>query len=103
VFSHDCDFTQRVGRYLYERRQNGLLVKSALCDGFNGAILTPRILYNPTAPLLSDLPLATRASGSSVFPQASRRHTFKLIHQADPPLAILQKTKKWIDTKLLDN
>jgi RES domain len=31
-------FTQQVGRYLAERAQNGLLVKSARCEGTNAAI-----------------------------------------------------------------
>jgi hypothetical protein len=37
-------FTQRVGRYLKDQGQNGLLVKSARCDGTNAAILRQQVL-----------------------------------------------------------
>ena len=37
-------FTQRVGRYIHEQDQNGLLVKSARCEGVNGAIFKPERL-----------------------------------------------------------
>lgn len=40
-------FTHQVGRYLHEQRQNGLLVKSARCDGMSCAILNPDVLSNP--------------------------------------------------------
>lgn len=39
-------FTHQVGEYLHAQRQNGLLVKSARCDGINAAILNPDILSN---------------------------------------------------------
>jgi RES domain len=34
-------FTQALGRYLVEQRQNGLLFPSARCEGVNAAVLTP--------------------------------------------------------------
>jgi RES domain len=37
-------FTHRVGRYMYEQGQNGLLVRSARCDGVNAAIFKPERL-----------------------------------------------------------
>lgn len=40
-------FTQRLGGYLKGQGQNGLLVKSARCDGVNAAILRPEALSNP--------------------------------------------------------
>jgi hypothetical protein len=39
-------FTQKLGRYLREQDQNGLLVQSARCDGVNGAILRAERLSN---------------------------------------------------------
>jgi len=39
-------FTQALGRYLHEQGQNGLLVKSARCDGTNAAVLNPQRLSN---------------------------------------------------------
>ena len=40
-------FTHEVGRYLNEQHANGMLVKSARCDGINGDIFTPDVLSNP--------------------------------------------------------
>jgi hypothetical protein len=40
------DFTQQVGRFVHEQGLNGLLVKSARCDGVNGAIFKPERLSN---------------------------------------------------------
>jgi hypothetical protein len=40
-------FTQGLGRYLHEQGQNGLLVRSARCDGTNAAILRAERLSNP--------------------------------------------------------
>ncbi len=40
----DYRYTQALGRYLREQSQNGLLVRSARCEGINAAILTPRVL-----------------------------------------------------------
>ena len=39
-------FTQRLGRYVHEQDQNGLLVHSARCDGTNGCIFKPERLSN---------------------------------------------------------
>ena len=39
-------FTQRLGKYLHEQDQNGLLVRSARCDGVNAAIFKPQRLSN---------------------------------------------------------
>jgi hypothetical protein len=39
-------FTQRLGRYVHEQDQNGLLVRSARCDGINGGLLKPERLSN---------------------------------------------------------
>lgn len=39
-------FTQRLGRYLHEQDQNGLLVHSARCDGINAAVFKPQRLSN---------------------------------------------------------
>ena len=38
------DFTQPLGSYLQAQGSNGLLVKSARCDGLNAAILAPQAL-----------------------------------------------------------
>jgi hypothetical protein len=43
----DYRFTHEVGRYLKRQEQNGLLVRSARCDGVNAAILRPGVLANP--------------------------------------------------------
>ena len=40
-------YTHEVGRYLHEQRQNGLLVKSARCDGINCAVFNPDVLSDP--------------------------------------------------------
>lgn len=37
-------YTQTLGKYLYEQQQNGLLVRSARCNGINAAILKSSIL-----------------------------------------------------------
>ena len=62
---HSYSFTHQVGRYLHEQRQNGLLVKSARCDGLNcdvfnqEALSSPRDVcyltyrFTPTRPLLT--------------------------------------------------
>jgi hypothetical protein len=39
-------FTQRLGRYLHEQDQNGLLVRSARSEGTNGCVLKPQRLSN---------------------------------------------------------
>jgi hypothetical protein len=39
-------FTHKLGRYLRDQDQNGLLVRSARCDGINGAVLRPERLSN---------------------------------------------------------
>jgi hypothetical protein len=39
-------FTHRVGRYVHEQDLNGLLVRSARCDGTNAAIFKPERLSN---------------------------------------------------------
>jgi hypothetical protein len=39
--------TQRLGRYLHERSQNGLLARSARCQGVNAAVLDARCLSEP--------------------------------------------------------
>ena len=39
-------FTQRLGRYLHEQDQNGLLVRSARCDGVNAAVFKAQRLSN---------------------------------------------------------
>jgi hypothetical protein len=39
-------FTQALGRYLHEQGQNGLLVRSARCDGTNAAVFNPQRLSN---------------------------------------------------------
>lgn len=39
-------FTQPLGRYLHEQRQNGLLVRSARCDGTNCDVFVPEVLSN---------------------------------------------------------
>lgn len=40
-------FSHQAGRYLHEQRQNGCLVKSARCDGVNGAVFTADVLSAP--------------------------------------------------------
>jgi len=40
-------YTQQLGRYLKDQGQNGMLVKSARCEGINAAILRPEALSNP--------------------------------------------------------
>jgi len=39
-------FTQRIGKYLHEQDQNGLLVHSARCAGVNAAVFNPQRLSN---------------------------------------------------------
>jgi len=39
-------FTQKIGRYLREQQLNGLLTRSARCDGTNAAIFKPERLSN---------------------------------------------------------
>ena len=39
-------FTHEVGRYVHEQALNGLLVRSARCDGINAAIFKPERLSN---------------------------------------------------------
>jgi len=43
----DYGYTQQLGRYLREQGQNGLLVKSARCEGINATILRPEALSRP--------------------------------------------------------
>ncbi|HEY3461659.1 MAG TPA: RES domain-containing protein, partial [Casimicrobiaceae bacterium] len=40
-------FTQALGSYLYEQDQNGLLVRSARCEGVNAAIFKASRLSEP--------------------------------------------------------
>ncbi|HWD15519.1 MAG TPA: RES family NAD+ phosphorylase, partial [Casimicrobiaceae bacterium] len=40
-------FTQALGGYLYEQDQNGLLVRSARCNGINAAMFKPSRLSKP--------------------------------------------------------
>lgn len=40
-------FTHRVGNYLHDQAQNGLLVKAARCEGTNAAAFIQRVLSNP--------------------------------------------------------
>jgi len=40
-------FTHRVGAYLHGQGQNGLLVRSARCEGTNVAVFDPRVLSDP--------------------------------------------------------
>ena len=47
VDRRDYSHTQRLGRYLHERSQNGLLARSARCTGVNAALLDPRCLSDP--------------------------------------------------------
>lgn len=47
VNRNDYSFTQRVGNYLVQNSQSGLLVKSARSEGINAAIFNPDILSNP--------------------------------------------------------
>lgn len=42
----DYGYTQQLGRYLKAQNQNGLLVRSARCQGTNADILTPGVLSN---------------------------------------------------------
>jgi hypothetical protein len=42
----DYRYTQQLGRYLKSQRQNGLLARSARCEGTNAAILTADVLSN---------------------------------------------------------
>jgi hypothetical protein len=44
VDRRDYGHTQRLGRYLHERAQNGLLARSARCQGTNAAVLDARCL-----------------------------------------------------------
>jgi hypothetical protein len=46
VDRRDYRYTQRLGRYLKMQHQNGLLVRSARCDGTNAAVLQPDVLSN---------------------------------------------------------
>ena len=47
VDRRDYGYTQSLGRYLHERSQNGLLARSARCQGLNAALLDPRCLSDP--------------------------------------------------------
>lgn len=40
-------FTHQVGRYVHDQGINGLLVRSARCDGSNAAVFAPERLSNP--------------------------------------------------------
>jgi RES domain len=44
VERRDYRFTQALGRYFKRQSQNGLMVRSARCEGINAALLTPRVL-----------------------------------------------------------
>jgi hypothetical protein len=43
----DYTFPNVLGRYLQQQNQNGLMVRSARCDGINAALFTPRVLSQP--------------------------------------------------------
>ena len=43
----DYRYAQAVGRYLHQQGQNGILARSARCEGDNAALLTPRMLSRP--------------------------------------------------------
>jgi len=43
----DYSYTQALGRHLHQRSQNGLLARSARCQGDNAALLDPRCLSEP--------------------------------------------------------
>jgi hypothetical protein len=47
VDRRDYTYTQGLGRYLSERSQNGLLARSARCDGDNAAVLDAKCLSDP--------------------------------------------------------
>lgn len=47
LIADDYAFTQPLGAYLHDQRLNGLLVRSARCEGVNLASFTPDILSNP--------------------------------------------------------
>lgn len=47
VARRDYTYTQRLGRYLRERAQNGLLAASARCEGSIAAIFRPQALADP--------------------------------------------------------
>ena len=40
-------FSHQVGEYLYKQAQNGLLSKSARCNGTTAAVFNPDILSDP--------------------------------------------------------
>ncbi len=44
VERRDYRFTQALGRYFKQQNQNGLMVRSARCEGINAALFTPRVL-----------------------------------------------------------
>ncbi|MPZ43329.1 MAG: RES domain-containing protein [Betaproteobacteria bacterium] len=44
VDRHDYRFTHALGRYLKQQNQNGLMVRSARCEGVNAALFNPRVL-----------------------------------------------------------
>lgn len=46
VDRRDYGFTHQLGRYLQGQSQNGLLVRSARCNGTNASILRPGVLSN---------------------------------------------------------
>lgn len=47
VDRNDYRFTQQLGSYFVQQRQNGLLVRSARSPGTNAALFTPRVLSRP--------------------------------------------------------
>ena len=57
VDRNDYGFTQRLGRYLQDQRQSGLLVTSARCTGRNAAVFRPEVLRR--------MPGTTALSGTS--------------------------------------
>ena len=61
VDRRDYAYTQAVGRYLHERSQNGLLARSARCDGVNAAVLDPRCLSGPRDACFLTYRMAPRA------------------------------------------
>lgn len=44
IARHSYRYTQQLGRYLRDQHQNGLLVRSARCEGANAAIFNPEVL-----------------------------------------------------------
>lgn len=65
-------FTHAVGGYLHSQWQNGILVKSARCDGMNGAVFSAGILTEPKDLCYLTYQL-TPAAGDEVVIRRERR------------------------------